>query len=79
MIGDELKLFHFELWASRTLDRDVFAGVTTNDSRRERLRALLIRTKRGAVVLDDAEGWETWACRFERAYHDNLILTSESA
>lgn len=64
----------FEMFVSRVIGKDIFAGVTDRADRKDRVRKLLSWTGRATEVLDDLQGWETWACRFERIYGEPLVL-----
>ena len=62
---------HVEAWIIRRLgEPGLFAGVTTADERRERVRALIERRQlRLAIAGRNPQGKpETWAALFARVY-----------
>lgn len=69
---EQQRCIGFEMFVSRAMGHDIFAGATDPQIRKDRVRSLLSWTGRPSQVLDDLQGWETWACRFERIYGEAL-------
>lgn len=69
---EQQRCIGFEMFASRALHVDLFQGVTDPERRKTYLRTTLKAFKLESAVLDDLQGWETWACRFERIYGEAL-------
>lgn len=69
---EQRALIDFEMEACKRLHVDLFSGVTDAARRKQQLRATLKAFRLASAVLDDADGWETWACRFERMYGEAL-------
>lgn len=64
-----------ETWIARRLRRpDLFAGVTTPDERRERVRAAILdgRMSEGIAGRRQGHECETWRQLFERIYSQPL-------
>lgn len=64
-----------ESWIARRLDRpDLFAGVTTAEERRERVRAAILEGRMEEAVAGRRAGYgcETWRETFERVYGQPL-------
>jgi hypothetical protein len=60
-----------EVWISRRLQRpDLFAGVTTPDERRERVRQAILDGRMAMAIAGKRAGQsaETWREVFERVY-----------
>lgn len=58
-----------EQWICRRLRRDIFAGVTTPDERRERIRTeILTREMQLAIAGKVGKTPLTWAELFQRTY-----------
>lgn len=72
MIGPTITV---ESWIARRLQRpDLFAGVTTPDQRRERVRQVIVdgRLEHGIAGKRDGVTCETWADLFQRVYGEPL-------
>ena len=64
-----------EAWIARRLDRpDLFAGVTTAEDRRERVRRAILDGGKSEAVAGRRPGYgcETWRETFERVYGQPL-------
>lgn len=62
-----------DVWFANRFGRrgfaEVFAGVTTPEERRDRIRALIVRERRGAEIVGNRKGRPvTYAEAFEKFY-----------
>jgi hypothetical protein len=65
-----------ETWIARRLQRpDLFAGVTTPDERRERIRQVIVDGRMAMAIAGKRAGQpaETWREVFERVYGVPLV------
>lgn len=69
---EQQRAIGFEMFVSRVFQEDMFVGVTGPELRKRRVRSALAYHQAAGKVLDDLQGWETWACRFERIYGEAL-------
>lgn len=71
-----------ETWIARRLRRpDLFAGVTTADDRRERVRAAILEGRMSEGIAGRRQGHEceTWRQLFQRIYSQPLDGGEEAA
>lgn len=71
-----------EAWIARRLRRfDLFAGVTTADERRERVRAAILEGRMADAIAGKRSGaeCETWSALFLRVYQQPLERGKEAA
>jgi hypothetical protein len=65
-----------ETWIARRLQRpDLFAGVTTPDERRERIRQVIVDGRMAMAIAGKRAGQsaETWSDLFQRVYEQPLV------
>ena len=66
---------HVEIWIARRLEEpDLFAGVTTAEERRERVRALIERRELHLAIAGRSQSGkaETWTDLFRRVYGETV-------
>lgn len=71
-----------EAWIARRLRRpDLFAGVTTADDRRKRVRDAIVEGRMAEAIAGKRAGQsaETWRELFERIYGQPLDLAERAA
>lgn len=68
-----------EAWICTKLKlRDLFAGVTTREMRRDRLRVVILQRELEDAVAGKFEGKTiTWRKLFSRLYHEELTIQGE--
>lgn len=72
---------HVEIWIARRLgEPDLYAGVTTPDERRERVRVLIERRELHLAIAGRGPNGkaETWEALYLRVYQQPLAVSRET-